>query len=418
MTKNGTLAVLAVLLAARPLSAEPLSLEDAARRAMDANPQVQSAKAQYEAALHQIDQAYAPQDPQLSWTGSNSYPGLRHPAVKTWTLSESFQFPGKAWLQGDEAHRAAEIARLVYAAAARDARAQALTAYYQTLLDSAAVSIALENQSSFQQVLKVVEVAYSASQTAQSDLIGAELGVTQSSQTLWAAQTAAGNDQAALNQALGRAPESPLELTSPMDLEPLPLPLDAVKAKALETRQEILESALTEKNSKTALQLAWMSLLPDFSVNVGKNYYTPNGIQPAYDVERRYDYNAGFSVNLPIFFWFRQKEDIRAASRLLEAARRSRRAVELQTETAVVQLYRTTELAYRNAKVSKELLIPLAAQNFRVALVAYQSKKVDYLTLSSALQNIYNTRVGYLAAANQFLAGRAALEQAMGAPFR
>jgi hypothetical protein len=41
---------------------------------------------------------------------------------------------------------------------------------------------------------------------------------------------------------------------------------------------------------------------------------------------------------------------------------------------------------------------------------------VDFLTLSAALQNSYATRITYLQNANQFLAGRVALEQAIGAP--
>lgn len=430
MTTSRTLLALAALLAAARLPArasdaaappapEALSVSDAARLAQAANPQVQAAKAQYEAALHQIDQAYAPQDPQLSLALSQTPNGFTHAQTRSVGIGESFQFPGKAWLQGDEAHRAAEIARLVYLAAARDARAQALTAYYQTLLDSASVSIALENLNSFGQVLKVVEVAYSASQAAQSDLIGAELGVTQSSQTLWTSQVAEGNDEAALNLALGRLPETPLVLAGATELKPLPLSLDAVRARARATRQEILEAALSERNARTARRLAWMELLPDFSASWARNNYPPGSINapPAAGGAATHDFSTGLSLNVPLFFWFKQREDVRAADRLLEAARAGRRAVELQTETSVVQIYRSTELAYRNARLYKELLIPLAAQNFRVTLVAYQSKKVDYLTLSTALQNIYNTRVGSLTAANQYLAGRVALEQAMGAPF-
>ena len=63
-----------------------------------------------------------------------------------------------------------------------------------------------------------------------------------------------------------------------------------------------------------------------------------------------------------------------------------------------------------------EALIPLADKNFRVSLIAYQTGKVDFLTLSSALQNAYASRLTYLQNANQFLAGEVALEQAMGVP--
>jgi outer membrane protein TolC len=49
-------------------------------------------------------------------------------------------------------------------------------------------------------------------------------------------------------------------------------------------------------------------------------------------------------------------------------------------------------------------------------LVAYQTGKVDFLTLSSALQSGYAARITYLQNANQFLADEVALEQAIGTP--
>ena len=60
----------------------------------------------------------------------------------------------------------------------------------------------------------------------------------------------------------------------------------------------------------------------------------------------------------------------------------------------------------------------MADKNFKVSLVAYQAGKVDFLTLSSALQSAYAARVIYLQSANQFLAGEVALEQAMGTPLQ
>lgn len=405
--------------ASAPAKAAVLSADDLVRTAIADNPLVRSAEAQYQAALHQIDQAYAPQDPQLAWTNGGSPTGIDRPATKTFGVSESLQFPGKAWLQGDDAHRTAEIARLTYMAAARDARAQALTAYYQTLLDSASVSIAAENTVNIGQVLRVVEIAYSASQAAQSDLIGAEIALAQSSQTVRVSRTAEANDEAALNQVLGRDPETPVVLSGDLAVEALGVSLAAIKGTALETRQEILEAALTEKNSKTALKLAWMELLPDFSLSYSRNRYLLPTAPPSGDnAVTPTDNTVSLGINVPVFFWFKQREDVRAASRLLESARQNRRSVENQTLTGVVQLYRSTGLAYTTAELNKNLLIPLAYQNFRVALVAYQSKKVDFLTLSSALQGIYNARINYLSAANQFLAGKVALEQAIGAPLK
>jgi outer membrane protein TolC len=49
-------------------------------------------------------------------------------------------------------------------------------------------------------------------------------------------------------------------------------------------------------------------------------------------------------------------------------------------------------------------------------VVAYQSGKADFITLAGALRRGYDARVTYLQFANQFLVGRVAMEQAIGAP--
>jgi outer membrane protein TolC len=432
------------LLAAIPAASTStvLSLDETVHVALAVNSTVRAAEAQYHAAMHQIDQAYTPNDPQLSyavgnspseqdsngWTGTpsaysggHSFPastalGLEHPAVKTVGISESFQFPGKSWLQGNQAHRNAEIARLTYMAAIRDTRAQAETVYYQTLLDKTAAQIAVENAASYGQVLEVARVAYTANQVTESDLISAQFSMSQASQTVWADQVAELNDEATLNQVMEREPQTPIQLTSAMALEPLTLSMDNIREKALAFRQELQEAALTEKNSKTALKLAWMELLPDFNVSYSRNWYYTAETAPHTGIAR--DNSGSIGINAPIFFWFHQKEDIQSAAATLQAARWNKDSIEIQTKTSVVQLYRSTDLAYQTALLYRNFLVPLAEKNLRVALIAYQSKGIDFTTLASILQNLYSARITYLTSMNQFLADKVGLEQLMGGPLK
>jgi outer membrane protein TolC len=405
-----------LLLAPRAGAADaPLTADEAVRLALADNPQVSAARAEYAAALRQIDQNYAPQDPQLTWAESNSQNGLNHPSSKSWSLSESFQFPGKGWLQGDQAHRTAEIARLAYEGAVRDAGAAAQTAYYQALLDGALAETAAENASTLDRVLKVAQVAYAANQVSQSDLISAEFDLSQATQTYYASRVAEENDEAALNQAVGRDPREPLALADALTLQPMTSSMDALVEAALGSRQELLEAALSEKNSRVALNLARLEFLPDFTVGYAQTRYPAPAAAPVSGDSKDNSLSIGF--NLPVFFWFRQRQDVEAARASLDAARANRRSAELQTIGGVVSLYRTTRLAYDTAVLYRDSLVPLARQDFQVALIAYQSGKVDFTTLSGTLRRIYDARTSYLTAANQFLAGRVALQQAIGRAF-
>jgi outer membrane protein TolC len=392
---------------------QPLTVEQLVEVAIEVNPQVRATKEQWDTAQHEILQNYAPADPTFTYGNLESSKDF-NAAVHVHSFSESFQFPGKALLQANEAKRNAEIAGLTYQAAVRDLRAGVESAYYQVLLDEALIGINAENIANLEQVVHVTQIQYTANQATQADLIGADFALAQAQLQQRQYQTNRANDRVRLNQLLDRRPASPLNLEPKIRLKPLELRLDKAVDTATHARQEILAAALAEKNSTTALKLAEMEYLPDYTVGYEFDYILQPGARPLPTVSQGHTFSIGF--NIPIFFWIHQREDVHAAQHSLQAARYSMNSVLSQTEATVTQLYQSAQFAYESAQEYSGSLIPLADKNFKVSLVAYQAGKVDFLTLSSALQSAYAARVTYLQNANQFLAGEVALEQAMGTP--
>jgi outer membrane protein TolC len=392
---------------------QPLTLEQLVEVALEVNPQVRAAKEQWEAAQHQILQNYAPADPSFTYTNLDSSKDF-NAAVHGHAVSQSFQFPGKALLQAAQAKRTADIARLTYEAALRDLRAAVSIACYQVLLDDALIGVNAENVANLKQVVSVVQSQYTANQATLADLIGAQFALAQAELQQRQYQTNRANDRVGLNQLLYLRPDAPLKLEPEVPLRRLELPLDRVIETAKRARQEILERALGEKNSVTALKLAKMEYLPDYTVGYQFDYILQPGAQPLPGVTQGHSFS--FAMNIPLFFWLHQREDVSAAEHSLQAARYGMESVLTQTEATVTQLYQSAQFAYEAARLYKESLIPMADRQFRVALIAYQTGKVDFLTLSSALQNARAARITYLQNANQFLAGVVALEQAMGVP--
>jgi outer membrane protein TolC len=412
-----TLAFLTVWLASIekvwPAQEPPLTVEQLVEVAIEVNPQVRATKEQWDAAQHEILQNYAPADPTFTYGNLESSKDF-NAAVHVHSFSESFQFPGKALLQADEAKRTATIAGLTYQAALRDLRAGVEAAYYQVLLDEALIGINAENIANLRQVVHVTQIQYTANQATQADLIGADFALAQAQIQQRQYQTNRANDRVRLNQLLDRRPASPLNLEPRIRLKRLELRLDKAVDTAAHTRQEILAAALAEKNSTTALKLAEMEYLPDCTVGYEFDYILQPGARPLPTVSQGHTFSIGF--NIPIFFWIHQREDVHSAQHSLQAARYSMNSVLSQTEATVTQLYQSAQFAYESAQEYSGSLIPLADKNFKVSLVAYQAGKVDFLTLSSALQSAYAARLTYLQNANQFLAGEVALEQAMGTP--
>ena len=383
--------------------------------AIQANPQVKAARYRVQSAEHSIKQTVAPNDPTFTYTNSDSIKSpVGRAALREFNGTEAFQFPGKAFLQRDQAVRNARIAALMLNATIRDIRAATLTGYYQLVLDSSQAAVNADNVRSLDQVLKVTQIAYSASNVSQTDIISAEFDLAAARQQQRQYETAVANDETTLNQLLFRRPEEPLAVQRELNIEELRIPLDSLIDRAYAARQEILESALTEANADTAVSLAKMEYLPDFTVGITYDQYLVPSFAPT--ISQPNDWVGIIGFNVPIFFWLHQKEDVTRSRMDLLAARSDLASIRNQTAAVVTTLYRNAQLAYETALLYRDSLIPLARQDFQVGLIAYQSGKIDFVTLAGTLQRSYAARVNYLQAANQFLAGKIALEQAIGAP--
>src|SRR5579862_4670619 len=404
------------LVAANARAADaPLSESQLVEIAIEANPAVKSARYRWDAAVHSIRQTVAPNDPIFTYTNSDSVKSpIGRAALREFNFTEAFQFPGKALYQRDQAVRSADIAHLMLAATVRDVRAATETGYFQLVLDHALTEINVENVQNLDQVVRVAETAYSGSAVQQTDVISAEFNLAAARQLQRQYLTAVANDETALNLQLYRPVGSPLPVDRTLKLEALTEPLDALVDRAYAARQEILEAALAERNANTALYLAKMEYLPDFTVGVQYDDYLVPNFAPTPTQKRDWVGIVGF--NLPVFFWMKQNEDVVRAKANLQAARSDQNLIKIQTAAAVTTLYRSSQYAYETAILYRDSLIPLARQNFRVALTAYQSGKIDFTTLSTVLQSGFAARVNYLQAANQFLAGEVSLEQIIGAP--
>src|ERR1700731_5010847 len=153
----------------------PLTVSQLVEIAIEANPQVRSARYRYDAAAHSIKQTVAPNDPVFTYTNSDSVKNpVGRAALREFNFTEAFQFPGKALYQRDQAVRSADIAHLMLAATVRDVRAATETGYFQLVLDGALSEVKAENVQNLDQVVRVTETAYAPSAVPQTDVISAE----------------------------------------------------------------------------------------------------------------------------------------------------------------------------------------------------------------------------------------------------
>ncbi len=392
--------------------AQVLSIDQAVAEAARINPQVRGSRFRWESAKHQIIQNYTPVDPQFTFSESDSWRGFLYGSgLHTIAATQALQFPGKGLLQGRTAERSTEIARLTYLAALRDVTAQVKTAYYQIQLDLALSDLITENTANLERVLKVTEIAYTASLATQGDFINAKFALEADREQLRQQSVTIANDKTALNVLLDRRPDEPLQVDRKFDLASFELSLDEVVNRAVSQRQEILQAALTEKNQNTALTLARLEYAPDYTLGFGFDHWLIASFAPAPNHTEDWNFQIGF--NLPIFFWAKNA-DITRAREDLDAAREDLESIRTQTAGQVTSLYRQVLRSRETALLYRNTLTPLAHQAFEVMLIAYQGGKTDFTTLISTFRQLSDARTAYLQAVNQLLAGKVALAQAAG----
>jgi outer membrane protein TolC len=266
-------------------------------------------------------------------------------------------------------------------AAVRDVTAQAKTAYYQIQLDLALNDLINENVTNLERVLKVTRIAYTANLATQGDYINAKFALEADRELARQQVVTIANDKTALNILLDRRPDEPLQVDRNFDLASFEATLDQVIERAVSSRQEILQAALTEQNQDTAVTLAQLEYGPDYALSFGLDHYLIASFAPTPAHTEDWTF--------------------------LESVR-------IQTAGQVTTVYRQILRSRETALLYRNTLMPLAHQAFQVMLVAYQSGKTDFTTLISTFRQQSDARSAYLQAVNQLLAQKVALEQACG----
>jgi cobalt-zinc-cadmium efflux system outer membrane protein len=404
--------VLALMLVPMLAFAQIMSLDQAVGQAQTVNPQVRGARFRWESAKHQVLQNYTPTDPQFGFSNQDSWRGfLSDSGLHNLTITQALQVPGKGVPQGRTAERTAEIAGLTYRAAVRDVTAQAKITYYRIQLDLALNDLINENVTNLERVLKVTQIAYTANLATQGDYINAKFALEADRELARQQVVTIANDKTALNILLDRRPDEPLQVDPNFDLASFEATLDQVIERAVSSRQEILQAALTEQNQNTAVTLAQLEYAPDYTLGFGFDHWLIASFAPALNHTEDWNFQLGF--NLPIFFWAKN-EDIKRANKDLDAAREDLESVRMQTAGQVTTIYRQILRSRETALLYRNTLIPLAHQAFEVMLVTYQGGKTDFTTLISTFRQQSDARSTYLQAVNQLLAQKVALEQAAG----
>jgi len=387
-----------------------LSLEEVLQEVIERNPEISAARASSTIAKERSPQARALDDPIFGitrWEFPANFNILK--ANETWyTLSQSFPFFGKRTTRGRVADLESDAAEEASRAVRLRMIAQAKQAYYDLFLAHQVLQIYHDQVNLARRISQAAEERFAVGGAGQSDLIRARVELITLSNAILTLEQERESAAARLNALLNRPTNAPLGIPQTPVLPRFEANPEKLQSEAEEARPENRMKALAVQLGQERVTLSKQDALPDFMAEVG--------FMDMHDQDHN-AWMASVRINLP---WFNKKKyDARIRENEAERSRAkaAHQAAVNDTRLKIKELWVRFEAAKRLVRLYEEGIRPLAEQTLEAALIGYQTRKNDFLTLLDAQRNLKELELTYfrsLAEANKHLAE---LEQIVGREF-
>ncbi len=390
-----------------------VSWPDVARAVLDRNPSVEAARARWRAALEKHPQAITLPDPMVEFTyytrNAQTPDGPRRLDTM---LRQPIPNPVGIALKGDLALREAEMARLQYDAALRDAVVEARDSCLELAYLDRAREVAETQREVLARYATVAAGDLGIGRTRLPEEIRARSLLAQAGYDLVLLADLRRAEEQRLRGLLRLPPGSALGPASAEDPPEFLVPLDAV-FRAAETRsQEVAMAGVSVDMAGIEVSMAKWEYAPEFEV--GGLWMRNEMLDP---MGRAMDSRAVlFGLSVPIWANARSAR-VREAEALEAAAGADRAAAVERVRTAATRLYYRIVNAERLLALYRESLLPQAEKSIRLAEALYREGSGSLVGAVEAAVARENILLAYHRAVADRGQALARLEQVVGATF-
>ena len=391
-------------------TASPLTLGAVLREAREKNPKLASLRAKAEGVQARVARALAWDDPQIAFEFYNTPITSLNPIAdgleNDYSIQQMIHFPGKKGLMGEMESLAARMAREDAASYERSLIAQVKSDWAMLVSAERRLLINRELQALLGQIVESARMRIAVGQASQSAVLRLAVEQERMKNDEAGLQRERFSAEAMLNALRGEAARSPIAAdtaqTAPQRLEAL----DALIARALETRAELRGMNAETEMYRTEQRLRQREKWPDFMV---RGMYKQMADMPD-------SWALMVGINVPIAPWASGKYDARieeaeANARASDASLRDMRAMigaEVRDAWERVTTLREQLARYRDA------MLPQSEQALLAAHTEYRTGKTDFITLLEGFRMHTMLRMEEAMLAADEAAACAALERAVG----
>jgi len=372
-----TAALLGIWAGHAAAQADTLTVSEAIRVALSANPMLRGARLSADAANARIGPAGALPDPQLQFGLMNRVASDLGNTMDPMTMNQvqlmqMLPWPGKLGATKQAARHTAAAARADATEQERMLVAQVRMAYYQTAYADRALNVMMRTRDLLRSFVDVSTAMYSVGAAVQQDVLRSQVEVARVSEEI----TRMGQERLAmgarLNALLGRSPLTPIPAFDLPEAEGGELaPVDSLVTWALEQRPAVLAGSERVAAAEASLSAARRGLWPDFSFG--------------FAYQQRPQFPAMVSlmvgITLPIFAGARQLPMRREAAAVVDMA--GAELTNLQDET-VARIIETRARAVQDRnliRLYRGSVVPQARAAVQASLSNYRVGRVSFMTL-------------------------------------
>jgi outer membrane protein TolC len=357
--------------------ADSLSQREVLTVVLRENPRLSAARAKWEMMKKRIPQVKAWEDPmvgvdveRMGTTKFNTF------TDNEWMASQSVPLTGKNLVRGRIANAEALATFEELRRAELDAISRAKAAYARLAGAYAQLDINSRNEDVLKQFSEITRVKYESGVQSQSDLLIAQTDLARLGETRTQIQRDLSDQQTQLNVLMNRPASSPLGQPEPLRFTALSLPKEAIEAKALASRPEVILAARSVDAEKSRRNLAKRQWIPDPQLRVeARQFNGSNGID---------EYDTGVFFSVPWTNYSKYSAAVAEAERSLEKAQREYEAARTEVLGLVRDQLKKIDTSAQNYRLFTDKLVPLALQAMQSTRTSYESDKTSFLELLTA----------------------------------
>lgn len=387
----------------------PVGLEDLVREALQKNPAVQSALHTVEAQRRRVPQAKALSDPMvgIGWAGNITPFSVQSgdpSSYRAVTASQQLLYPGKLKLRGEIASKEADAASSDYEVIRRRVMADVKTAFYEYWFYDKAIQTTLKDKDLLTKLSQIAEARYRVGKGVQQDVLRSQVEISLLLQRLTVLQQQRNTSQARLNTLLARSPEAPLPAAENIERSPLNYSLDDLYRLARQSDPGLQREEQMIERNQLAVNLAQKDYYPDLSV--GYMYQQRSAMADMHGMT--------FTVNIPVFYKSKQREEVRQATQERVAAERSRDNRQNELNFELKQQYLAAKASDELLRLFSQGVIPQSSLALESSMSSYQVGTVDFLSVIGNFSTVLNYEIDYYRELANYQSSLARMESMVG----